>query len=138
MQTLLDAPKELPAEVQNAIKIRVEMINELMARHITKSDKYGKPYEVWANELTTDIEAFLNSNRLAFSASHPAFIDYLERHGLTLDEINYVCLYALGLRSKEVGAYMKRPSHVNTSSRIRKSSVLTYTAPIWASISENC
>lgn len=120
LQTLLDAPKELPAEVQNAIKIRVEMINELLAKHITKSDKYGKPYEVWINELTTNIEAFLNSNRLAFSASHPAFIDYLERHGLTLDEINYVCLYALGLRSKDVGAYMKRPSHVNTSSRIRK------------------
>lgn len=120
LQTLLDAPKELPAEVQNAIKIRVEMINELLAKHITKSDKYGKPYEIWINELTTNIEAFLNSNRLAFSASHPAFIDYLERHGLTLDEINYVCLYALGLRSKDVGAYMKRPGHVNTSSRIRK------------------
>jgi hypothetical protein len=62
----------------------------------------------------------MNSNRLAFQASHPHFIRYFEEHGLTVEEINYVCLYAIGLKGKEVGAYMKKRSHVNTSSTIRK------------------
>lgn len=62
----------------------------------------------------------MNSNRLAFQASHPNFIRYFEDHGLTTEEINYVCLYAIGLRGKEVGSYMKKRSHVNTSSAIRK------------------
>ena len=62
----------------------------------------------------------MNSNRLAFQASHPRFIRYFKEHGLTTGEINYVCLYAIGLRGKEVGNYMKKRSHVNISSAIRK------------------
>jgi len=71
-------------------------------------------------ELTANTEDFMNSNRLAFKASHPRFIQYFEEHGLSFDEINYVCLYAIGLRGKEVGNYMKKRSHVNISSAIRK------------------
>jgi hypothetical protein len=62
----------------------------------------------------------MNSNRLAFKASHPRFIKFFEDHDLSVDEINYVCLYAIGLRGKEVGNYMKKRSHVNTSSAIRR------------------
>ncbi|MDE6740731.1 MAG: hypothetical protein K2J58_00185 [Muribaculaceae bacterium] len=47
------------------------------------------------------------------------FINF-EDHGLTESEINYVCLYAIGLRGKDVGAYMKKRSHVNMSSDIRR------------------
>lgn len=39
---------------------------------------------------------------------------------LTDTEINYVCLYALGLRGKEVGNFMQSRSHYNLSSQIRK------------------
>lgn len=112
--------EELPIEVQKAIKIRIEMINALMASYITDNEQYEKPYEAWIKELTDNTNEFMNSNRLAFQASHPRFIQYFEDHGLTESEINYVCLYAIGLRGKEVGNYMNKPSHVNTSSAIRK------------------
>lgn len=62
----------------------------------------------------------MNSTRMAFQVSHPVFIQYFEEHGLTESEINYVCLYAIGLKGKEVGIYIKKPSHVNMSSAIRK------------------
>lgn len=45
---------------------------------------------------------------------------YLESRGLTGDEINCVCLYAIGLTGKEVGEYMRQKSHYNISSTIRK------------------
>lgn len=120
LKKLLDSPKELPEEVQKCIRVRLEMLNELMARHITGNDNYGQPYESWVKELTEDQQSFMESNRLAFKVSHPHFVNYLEQHGLTDEEINYACLYGLGLRSKEVGYYIKKGGHVNTSSAIRK------------------
>ena len=96
------------------------MLNSLLASYITANNKLETPYEVWVKELTANTEKFMDSNRLAFTASHPNFIKYFEDHDLTISEINYVCLYALGLKGKEVGNYMKKRSHVNISSAIRK------------------
>lgn len=120
LKALLDAPEEIPSEVQQAIRTRIEMLNSLLAGYITDNSKYEKPYDIWVKQLTDNTEEFMNSNRLAFQASHPGFIRYFEEHELTESEINYVCLYAIGLRGKEVGNYMKKRSHVNISSAIRK------------------
>lgn len=120
LKALIRSQKDLPLEVQSEIKIRIEMLNSLLASYITNNDLYEKPYDIWIKDLTDNKEEFMNSNRLAFQVSHPRFIKYFEDHGLTIDEINYVCLYAIGLRGKEVGNYMKKRSHVNTSSAIRK------------------
>lgn len=120
LKELMDSQEELPSEVQEAIKVRIEMLNALMAGYITNNDQYEKPYESWIKELTDNTEEFMNSNRLALQVSHPRFIQYFEDHNLTVSEINYVCLYAIGLRGKEVGNYMKKRSHVNISSGIRK------------------
>lgn len=120
LKNIIQTQEELPEEVQKAIKFRIEILNSLVAGYITDNDKFEKPYEEWIKEIKENTEEFMNSNRLAFQASHPHFIKYFEDHGLTIYEINYVCLYALGLRGKEVGNYMKKRSHVNISSAIRK------------------
>ena len=120
LKELIDSQEELPLEVQKSIKVRIEMLNALMAGYITNNNQFEKPYESWIKDLTDNTEEFMNSNRLAFQASHPRFIQYFEEHGLTVGEINYVCLYAIGLRGKEVGNYIKKRSHVNISSAIRK------------------
>ena len=49
----------------------------------------------------------MDSTRMTFTASHPHFIRHLTEHGLDEDEINYACLYALGLRGKDVGNYIE-------------------------------
>ncbi|MDE5829551.1 MAG: hypothetical protein K2H48_06135 [Duncaniella sp.] len=120
LKNLISSHDELPPEVEHAIQERIEMLNALLAGYITDNDQYERPYDAWVKELTDDTEAFMNTNRLAFQASHPRFIRYFEDHGLTTDEINYVCLYAIGLRGKEVGNYIKKRSHVNISSAIRR------------------
>lgn len=120
LKSLINNKEELPMEVQREIKVRIEMLNSLLASYITNNEQYEKPYDVWIKELTDNKDEFMNSNRLAFQVSHPRFIQYFEDHNLTTDEINYVCLYAIGLRGKEVGNYMNKRSHVNTSSAIRK------------------
>lgn len=116
----MEAENELPAEVQNAVKVRIEMLNSLLASQIANNEKLGESYDIWSKELIDNTNEFMNSNRLAFQASHPRFIHYLEEHGLTIDEINYACLLAIGLSGREVGSYMRKPSHIHISAAIRK------------------
>lgn len=117
---LLDGQSEMPEEVQMVIKERIEMLNSLLASYISSNEQYEHTYDSWVESLVTNTENFMNNNRIAFQGSHPRFIKYFEDHGLTTDEINYVCLYAIGLKGKEVGLYIKKPGHVNISSAIRK------------------
>lgn len=120
LTSLLDDRKEMEAPMQEAIRMRLEMLNSLLAKEITDNDAYAKPYREWIDSIRSDRKAFMDSTRIAFCASHPKFIRYLEEHELTEDEINYVCLYALGLRGKEVGEYIRLRRHYNVSSDIRK------------------
>ena len=74
----------------------------------------------WKDQIIQDKYKFMNTTRLAFKASHPKFMEYLEQHGLSNDEINYLCLYAIGLRGKEVGEYIQLKRHYHISSDVRK------------------
>ncbi len=112
--------EKLSKPVLDAIKERSDILNGLLAAKISDNDTYSKPYDIWINQITEDRKSFMNSTRLAFRASHPAFMKYLEDHGLTESELNYVCLYAIGLRGKEIGEYIQIKRHYHTSTDIRK------------------
>lgn len=120
LKEVLERQKDLAKPVEDAIKIRIEMLNGLLASRITDNTSYAEPYRTWKDQVIQDKDEFMNTTRLAFKASHPKFIKYLEQHGLTESEINYVCLYAIGLRGKEVGEYMQLKRHYHISSDIRK------------------
>lgn len=111
---------ELAKPIQEVIKIRLDILNGLLAKEITNNDIYADPYNKWIETVRNDKKKFMNSTRLAFAASHPQFIEYLEQHGLSIDEINYLCLYAIGLRGKEVGEYIQLKRHYIISHEIRK------------------
>lgn len=120
LKEILEKRKDLAKPIEDAIKIRIEMLNGLLATEITENDSYSKPYGAWRDQLIRNKDEFMNTTRLAFKASHPRFIEYLEEHGLTDSEINYVCLYAIGLRGKEAGEYMQLKRHYHISSDVRK------------------
>lgn len=115
----LSQEEELPSDVRNVLKERIEKMNTLFAARILEKDANATAYDDWVKQEISDKERFMNSNRLAFKVSHPMFIKYLEDHGLTDYEINYLCLYAIGLKGKEVGNYMQLRRHYNISSEIR-------------------
>ena len=62
----------------------------------------------------------MHDTRLAYAGTHPKFIAYLEGKGLSEDEIEYLCLYAMGFSGKEAGAFVGRKAHYNFSAEIRK------------------
>ncbi len=120
LKDILEKRKDLAKPIEDAIKIRIEMLNSLLAAQITDNSAYAKSYGDWRDKLIQDKDEFMNTTRLAFKASHPRFIEYLEEHGLTESEINYICLYAIGLRGKEAGEYMQLKRHYHISSDVRK------------------
>lgn len=120
LKNLLSNQKELPKPITEAIRIRIEMLNSLLAAQISDNERYAKPYSAWIDEILKNKDVFMDSTRLAFKASHPRFINYLEEHGLTEAEQNYLCLYAIGLRGKEIGEYIQLKRHYHISSDIRK------------------
>lgn len=111
---------ELSKPVLDSIQERIGILNGLLAAKISGNEAYSKPYDKWINQITEDRKSFMDSTRLAFKASYPTFMKYLDDHGLTESELNYVCLYAIGLRGKEIGEYIQIKRHYHTSIDIRK------------------
>lgn len=111
---------ELSKPILDSIQERIGILNGLLAAKISDNDAYSKPSDKWINRITEDRKSFMDSTRLAFRASHPVFMKYLDDHGLTESELNYVCLYAIGLRGKEIGEYIQIKRHYHTSTDIRK------------------
>ena len=118
---LLDTQKEkLNEEAQTALTQRLSLLNRFFIAHITSNESSNNKLHQEMDILIANRDTFMESTRLSFVASHPQFIRHLESHGLTKWEINYCCLYALGLKGKEVGIYIKMRSHYNVSSDIRE------------------
>lgn len=120
LQNLQKEHSEWARPIQEVIKMRLEMLNGLLAKEITNNESYAAPYNKWITTVRDDQKRFMDSTRLAFVASHPKFMEYLEQHGLSTDEINYLCLYAIGLRGKEVGEYTQLKRHYIISHEIRQ------------------
>ena len=110
---------ELAKPIQEAIKDRLNLLNGLLAKEISHNENYAEPYKKWIDTIHRDKKKFMDSTRLAFVASNPKLMEYLEQHGLSTDEINYLCLYAIGLRGKEVGEYIQVKRHYIISHEIR-------------------
>lgn len=120
LKELQQEQSELSKPIQKVIKDRLDILNGLLAKEITRNDSYAKSYNNWIETIRNDKKKFMDSTRLAFTASHPKFMEYLKQHGLSTDEINYLCLYAIGLRGKEVGEYIQIKRHYIISHEIRK------------------
>ncbi len=120
LQELFRKQSELAKPIQDVINVRLHILNGLLAKEITQKECYAEPYNKLIEIIHNDKKEFMNSTRQAFTASHPRFMTYLEQHNVSIDEINYLCLYAIGLRGKEVGEYMQLKRHYIISHEIRK------------------
>lgn len=120
LTNLLAHNDELDPDVKTAVGKRLELLNKFFTAYITNNIEIERKANKEMEELLANKDTFMESTKLAFAGSHPKFIKYLEEKGLTEWEINYCCLYALGLKGKEVGTYIRMRSHYNNSSEVRE------------------
>ena len=120
LSELLSHSNDLDNNIRSIIAQRIQLLNKFFTVYITNNSEISRKVDKELDELLANKDTFMSSTRLAFAGSHPNFIKYLEDHNLTEREIEYCCLYALGLKGKEVGSYIKMRSHFNISSDVRK------------------
>jgi cell division protein FtsL len=120
LSTLIQEKKSLTEEEQKVLTDRLNLLNRFFSSCIRNQEKADLDIRKEVDEIVANQDSFMKATRLTYSVSHPAFIHYLAQKGLTEWEINYCCLYAIGLKGKEVGAYIKMRSHYNQSSAIRE------------------
>lgn len=97
---------------------RLSVLNKFIASNISAS--YTKEAKNKLNELMNDKGRFIESTRLSFAISHPGFIEALVKYNLTDWEIGCCCLYAMGLRGKDIAIYLDDKHYYKMSSSIRK------------------
>lgn len=117
---LLEQNKELDQVARKALLERIALLNRFFMANITNNPDASRKVDKEIDALLKNKEEFMTSTRMAFAGSHPHFIKHLERCELNEWEMGYCCLYALGLKGKEVGEYIQMKSHFNNSSDIRK------------------
>ena len=112
-------------ETKAVIKARLDVLNKVIISQITGTTSANKKAYEELELLLADKEAFIESTRLTIEGNNPEFITALKRRGLTDEEINICCLYAIGLKGKDIKAYTSQPRHYNQSADIRHKLGLT-------------
>ena len=120
LKELLDKQDTLSEEARQIIKERIALLNGLFAKALTDVDSYGKEFQKYIEKIKKDKKAFQQSIGKVMETTHPGFMKYLKDRGLTERETDYVCLYAIGLRGKEIGNYLDLARHYNISSDVRR------------------
>lgn len=120
LESLLKENNEISDRLQYIITNHLEVLQGMLAKEITKRDDLAEAYDSLVESIHKDKEKFLDLIRENYSVVNPDFLKYLEDKELTESEINFVCLYCLGLRGKEVGQFLGIKGYYNISTKIRK------------------
>lgn len=112
-------------ETKAVIKARLDVLNKVIISQITGTTSANKKAYEELELLLADKETFIESTRITIEGNNPEFITALKRRGLTDEEINICCLYAIGLKGKDIKAYTSQPRHYNQSADIRHKLGLT-------------
>ena len=107
-------------QARKVMSDRLALLDRFFAAEITSDSEIDRKASKELSRLVDDRENFMYTTRVTFAAANPGFICFLENKGLTETEIEYCCLYAIGLKGKEVGLYIEKKRHYNESSDIRK------------------
>mgnify|MGYP003304177794 CR=1 FL=1 len=110
--------KSLDNSLRKVVEERMEILNKFIVSNISGIDMQKSKDGL--NEFLKNNEYFLQSTKLSFELTHPKFISYLSKKGLTDWEIGCCCLYCMGLNGSEISNYLNIKYFYKNSSAIRK------------------
>ena len=117
---ILEKNRELDNRIGNAIEARLAIINQFFKAHVTENYDTDKKAIKAMEALFNDKGEFLKNTTLIVEGNNPQFIAHLKQRGLTEQEIQFTCLYVIGLRGVHIGKYLNTTNIYNISSSIRK------------------
>ena len=107
-------------ETMTIIRKRLEVLNAIVVSHLSDRESDNKRANEQLQNLIANREVFIKSTRLTLEENYPHFFAYLHEKGLEEFEIDFCCLYAIGMKGKEVKAYTNLSRHYKDSSEVRQ------------------
>lgn len=106
-------------ETMEIIKKRLGVLNTIIVSHLSEKGTDVKRANEELEKLIADRNDFIKSTRLTLEENYPHFFAYLHDKGLEEFEIDFCCLYAIGLKGKEIKTYTNLSRHYKDSSEVR-------------------
>ena len=107
-------------ETMEVIKKRLGVLNTIIVSHLSEKGTDVKRANDELERLIADRNGFIKSTRLTLEENYPHFFAYLHDKGLEEFEIDFCCLYAIGLKGKEIKTYTNLSRHYKDSSEVRQ------------------
>ena len=107
-------------DTMTIIRKRLEVLNAIVVSHLSDRESDSKRANEQLQNLIANREVFIKSTRLTLEENYPHFFAYLHEKGLEEFEIDFCCLYAIGMKGKEVKAYTNLNRHYKDSSEVRQ------------------
>lgn len=109
---------KLSKEFIKLLEERLQILNNFIVSDISGTNM-EKSLTLLKNYLR-DNKKFFHSTIMTFELTHPMFISYLKKRGLTEWEIGCCCLYCIGLNGSEISNLLDIQYFYKQSSTIRK------------------
>ena len=107
-------------KTRQVISDRLEVLNKVIISHITDTSRDNRKAYEELEALISDRASFLESTKKTIENINPDFVSYLVSKGLTESEVNLCCLYAIGMKGKDIKDYTATASVYKDSSVIRQ------------------
>ena len=114
------ANNTIKEEAMEIIKRRLGVLNTIIVSHLSAKDTDIKRANEELEHLIANRNDFIKSTRLTLEENYPHFFAFLKDKGLEEFEIDFCCLYAIGLKGKEIKAYTNLSRHYKDSSEVRQ------------------
>ena len=109
----------IQTRTMEVIRKRLDTLNAIIVSHLSDRDSDVRRANEQLQNIIADREAFIKSTRLILEENYPHFFTNLCGKGLEEYEIDFCCLYAIGMKGKEVKAYTSN-RHYKDSSEVRQ------------------
>ena len=118
LEEILNRPED--EQVRILLHHRASLLGRLMIGEISGDYSDNEVVMQEIAELVQDRDVFMRQNRLLYERWQPEMVGRLRESGLTDEEIEVCCLYAMGLNGKTIQQYTQDGRHYQNVGLIRK------------------
>jgi hypothetical protein len=118
MESVLDKSRDGAAN--ELLRHRASLISRLLAAEISGDSTENDSVMEEIGALVENRDEFMRQNRILYERWQPLMIAHLRDSGLTDEEIEICCLYAMGLNGKAIQQYTQDGRHYQNVGLIRK------------------
>lgn len=108
------------SESMKIINERLRIIDQFVMSEALNDSFFEAKASQTLNDIINDRKEFIRQTRLIFETSYPRFTRFLMEKGLEDIEMEFCCLYAIGLNGKMVTSFTNMKRHYHIGCEIRK------------------